>query len=403
MFVVNGAIYMTDDDSKNLLPFSTNRQMRESVTAALQCAATRPEIRRHLKMSARFAIDNRIVTACFEHPGGGLSNAEVMLINLDADGAAIVFGGYMHPSTTITMMLTNHTDEQISLAGTITYCDFLFNKYHAINIQWSRPVDPRDFVEPSQWIGQSANENAQDQPALSGRILYLHSEKMELKLLQMMLADTKIDVVWASDLGAAIDTLHNSPFDIVYVDAGNQRSSALDDIVKIRSEVHRGPILIGIQDGNQSHIKELRRLGYKHFIQKPFEKQKLLSALRASMGSSDDPAGGTSPIYSTIEISDQSSQWVQEFVSNAQQLAKTLNLTIMADDTEQALIICGQLHSTGIGYGFPLVSATASEAVTVLNASCSAKESRRELMRLIAVLGRLTVKQQPGVLVTDSE
>ena len=384
---------MTDDDSRNLLPFSTNRQMRDSVAAALQSAATRPELRRHLKMGSRFAVENRIVTACFEHPGGGLSNAEVMLINLDADGAAIVFGGYMHPSTTITMMLPNHTDEQVPLSGTITYCDYLFNKYHAINIQWHRPVDPRDFVEPSQWIGQTSTESAQDHQTLSGRILYLHSEKMELKLFEMMLADTKIDVVWASDLGQAIDALHRDPFDVVYVDAGNHRSKALDDIVKIRSEVHRGPILIGIQDGNQSHVKELRRLGYKHFIQKPFEKQKLLSALRASMSSSDDPAGGTSPIYSTIEISEQSCEWIQEFVSNAQQLAKTLNMTIMADDAEQALVICGQLHSTGVGYGFPLVSEVASEAVTVLNASCSAKESRRELMRLVAVLGRLHVKQ----------
>jgi|GEM_PF-3891010 len=54
-----------------------------------------------------------------------------------------------------------------------------------------------------------------------------------------------------------------------------------------------------------------------------------------------------------------------------------------------ASAVCNTLHATGAGYGFAVLSDTANNAVTALNASCSAKESAADLRKILHMVERI--------------
>jgi len=380
---------MADNGLQNASAFNSNRQLREVALAALQSASSKPGFSRQLRLKDRHLTDNRIVAASFEHPGGGLSLAQVMMVNLAADGAAVIYSGYVHPSTMVTLMLPDHAGVQIPINGNVTFCDYLVNKLHAINIQWQRPIDPLDFVDRSNLDEGCQNGEASESPVIQGRMLYLNEDRSQAERIRLMIAQSKMDFIWSKDVDAALGEIRSNPFDVVFVDTVSPHSAALDEIVRIRTEAHLGPILIGEHEGNQAQIKELRRLGYRYFLHKPVEQSRLFSILSKAIITPGARDAGTETVASSRDSSGSDIDSIAQYLDIiAQQIVK-LKRAIDEDDNPAALKICGTLRATGASYGFPLVSDTASEAFTALSASCSPRESTVDLERVIAVVQAL--------------
>ena len=137
-------------------------------------------------------------------------------------------------------------------------------------------------------------------------------------------------------------------------------------------------------------IDELAANGYKNILTKPFHENKLRRALHEALKVVSDPTVGTSPIYSQIKGDENQDHWVSDYIDEIKQLVRTLESAIKADDVNSAISVCNTLHSTGVGYGFTILSEVANDAITALNASCSAKESELDLRRLLRVVERVT-------------
>ena len=381
---------MEISSEKKSLAFPAQRHEREELLTLLRTHNERRGVREGARRDHRYSIDECLVLCEIEHPGGSKVVSEMLVSDISASGIGVVTRGYLHKGTRCTFTLTTNTGEDISASSQVVWCRLLLKQFHSAGMMLDERIDPKEIISPKAWLESPTKNTAVQSETLHGKVLHIDSDPMLIKLSEMMLNNTGISIFSAHDTGSALDRIKRESFDAVIIGLAGTYAELSPFINAVAREGYSDKLIFNVGENQQAFIEELASNGFKNILIKPFHEEKLRCALHEALKEIGDPTVGTTPIYSQITCADAHNNWITDYIDEIKQLAKKIDVAISVDDTSLARSACTTMHTTGIGYGFPILSDVAGEAITALNASCSAKESELDLRRLMRIIDRIT-------------
>lgn len=372
----------------DVVPFQAGRAERQSL---LEAWKTMSQPSGQLKRHRRYEFEDRLVPAEILHPGGGNARVEVMMVNISTGGCCLIHRGYLHPSTSCKLMLENNSGEQVQLRASVRWCQLLRGVYHTTGLEWSVPVQPRDFVDPRIWLELSQDETPRKKETLKGKFQFLTSDKVQDMLLRMLLRESDVTLETSDSSGNLLDAVRSGGYDVVIVDTDTPEIDAPSIPARLRSEGYTGPVVAVTHESGPSALESLRKAGYCETLLKPLREEALVMGIHMAVDNFANAASGTGPIFSSIASTDGAREWIVKYVELVRDRAKKLEEAARADDTEIARRICDTIRDSGTSYGFPLLTEVAHSALTAVNASGSAQEALSSIRQLIRVIERLSL------------
>jgi DNA-binding response OmpR family regulator len=116
------------------------------------------------------------------------------------------------------------------------------------------------------------------------RILIIDDEDQPRRMLQQVLTRAGYEVVEARNGNEGLQRFRTRPTDLVITDILMPEKEGLETIIDIRREFPTAKIIAisgGGRAGNLNFLDVAQRLGAQRVLQKPFELQEMLAAVRA--------------------------------------------------------------------------------------------------------------------------
>jgi CheY-like chemotaxis protein len=117
------------------------------------------------------------------------------------------------------------------------------------------------------------------------KILIVDDDKNYRSSLRRLLIDMDYDVIVAENGDEAIDSLQENPADIVITDIFMPDKDGLELIMELKKKFQKAKIIAISGSITQHNVKlsmleQAKRLGADSIIEKPFQNEKLLSAIK---------------------------------------------------------------------------------------------------------------------------
>ncbi|MGD1915577.1 MAG: hypothetical protein ACFCBV_05270 [Phycisphaerales bacterium] len=328
------------------------------------------------------------------HPGGTHSSSKSLLLDIGAGGAAILYPGFLYNDAECVLHIETTSGEPEMLQATLAWCRVLNKGVHMVGIRWTELFDIRQFVPSSRWgeLGTSGDNVAS--PDVSGKVLAIGMDELEIELLKMLLKDLPIQVESAGFAGAAIDSLHDQAFDLLFVNGDCPELDHASFTAKLRHEGFDEPVFVLI---DRKHLPDSSGgLEGVQYLARPLGEEGLLGSIRDAMLKAAEGTGGSKPIVSDRANDPDLHGPIGKFVRHARELRQTLRGTINTDNTEEARRCLVLLSNTSSGFGFLSLSDAAAGTLKALDASGSAQEAGPAIKQFIRVLDRLADPSQPA-------
>jgi CheY-like chemotaxis protein len=115
------------------------------------------------------------------------------------------------------------------------------------------------------------------------RILIIDDEDQPRRMLQQVLIRMGYEVVEARDGNEGLQLFRTSPTDLIITDILMPEKEGLETIIDLRREFPAVKIIAisgGGRTGNLNFLEVAKRLGAQRTLQKPFELQEMIAAVR---------------------------------------------------------------------------------------------------------------------------
>jgi DNA-binding response OmpR family regulator len=115
------------------------------------------------------------------------------------------------------------------------------------------------------------------------RILIIDDEDQPRRMLQQVLIRAGYEVVEARDGNQGLQLFRASPTDLIITDILMPEKEGLETIIDLRREFPAVKIIAisgGGRTGNLNFLEVAKRLGAQRTLQKPFELQEMIAAVR---------------------------------------------------------------------------------------------------------------------------
>tara|TARA_Y100001933_G_scaffold263639_1_gene325945 strand:- start:18 stop:1190 length:1173 start_codon:yes stop_codon:yes gene_type:complete len=340
------------------------------------------------RCSTRFDVEGLRVVMTVMHPGGSLTASESVLLDLSEGGAGVLYPGFVHQDSTCVVHIDTLQKERLQIAAQSVWCRFIGRTIHAVGVRWLEKVDVRKFVSSRDWLEQMAESDDFSSSDLSGRLLAVGIDDLELTLLQSYLSDTTIRIDTAKDSGAAIDRLAAEGFDFVMVDSDNPEAGAHTLHAHIRSAGTQEPMLF--VTSKPDGVLGLESAAGVSILSRPYSADMVIGALRDLSLDDVNPLSGSKPIF--CELPDAKHGPVTTYLERLRDSSGTLEQAIIADKAGEAVRVAQLIKNTASGFGFPLLEQAAESAIVAVNASGSAAEAEVALRTLCRVISRLRLR-----------
>jgi DNA-binding response OmpR family regulator len=363
--------------------------MLDALDAADQANAKAKQRRKYERLKYRCGP----IGVDLAHPGGSSSKVNVFMRNLSAGGACCVISGFVHPGTRCTVHLTNVMGRPAGVKGVVRWCTHVQGRMHQMGMTFVTPIDPRQYLNTAECReGAAASTSGQLVPA---RILYIDDESLGRELIKMSLRNSPMRVDCADSPAEARAALSRDLYDVIITDLHLGDEMAFDLIRSIRTGGFRGPILVLTVDTSSGAARHAVEAGADEVIRKPYDAGSLLLRVTHQIRSRNMPTGDE-PIYSQVEDVLSLTEPVLNYIEEARRKLPLLDRALQSNDVPLARSVCEALMATGTGFGFPIITETASLAMWTVNETNSVTEARDELRRLSHIVGRLAVRDRPG-------
>jgi hypothetical protein len=333
-------------------------------------------------------------TAVLEHPGGSKVSCAILIYDIGVHGIGFATRSYLHQNTPITISMKTSDGEMTKVLGRVTRCEYYDNRFHRVGVVLNSKLDTRIYISEDEW-DQHTSKSDNKNWMIPRKALHIESDELEANAIEMMLSNAKISSTNVSTMGKAIDAVQKNSYDLVLLSDTIDTSGVLSTLTHLQSNGYAGPLIV-IASTKYSCDKTLSDLGVHSVMPKPIHLVPLISTLRSIFENRDDILSESSDIFTTLTEAQCDNTKLNEFLRVAQELGKQLDACISNDDYPRALKNCNSLYSAGAGFGYPVLSSTASVAVQTLNASCSAQESATEIRKLIRIIARLHGRKAAG-------
>lgn len=341
------------------------------------------------KRSPRMTFERTNLLVRVTHPGGGCTQRMVHSFDLSAGGVGILYHGYLHTGTLITVSLPKRMGGAESVLGKVAWCRHGSGAWHGVGIKFKEPVFVRSFVNFADWGNLSAATDVQPQD-LVGELLSIDDRDLDQLLLKHMLSSTKLTITSVNSAEQALTELKKTQFAVVCTDLnlGVDSTSGSDLIAQMRAAGYLGPIVALSAEGAQLE-RAGRDLGVST-LAKPFEQRQLFAVLSTALGVGGDSAG--EPLISELANTPGVQTLLEQFQSLMQQSMRELQQSINEQSFAKVRMVCQMIRGTATGYGFPTVSTAAAEAVKALDAGGDVGEASASLQKLQQLARRISAK-----------
>jgi CheY-like chemotaxis protein len=340
-------------------------------------------------------------------PGGGMTERLVTVRDLSAGGAAILYPGYLHKGSIVSLELRKRIGGKELVQGQVQNCRHVHAAWHAVGIKFKDVIFPQLFL--SQVVRNPFDEPAAvkvDLAQLKGSVLILDDQAMDRMLFVHLLKGSSLRVSEAATSQEALALVARSlkagdekgsqavePFALIVSDLNLNTESGAEVIQQIREKGYRGPVLLMTAETAPDRIAAAMAAGATALFQKPYTAEKLHAAIAAQLG--EGTITVDDPLYSPLCTDPQNRIMVEKYIAQVRTTAAELRKAATEEDLAQVRKLCQTLKGTGAGYGFPSLTDAATSALVSLDASYSVSESITDLHRLDAICSRVTSKEPP--------
>ncbi len=336
------------------------------------------------RRSKRWEYRRSDIAVLVQHPGGGTGRYLVCARNISAGGISFIHGGYLHPGSECQIVLPRRDGMPLPVTGIIVHCRHLEGCFHEIGIRFAQELDTASLLPQSEDGESEAGDQTLELPALDGQVLVVDRSHSDRKLLTHHLTATGVTLTMVDTTGAALDAIHRRQFEIVLCDL-NLEGDIVRMITQIRETDYQGTIIVVTAENVPARLVEARAAGANEIIGKPFSPLYLASVLAEWL----EATPGDHPIYSSLEEKPGMPELIGEFIEQAQRMARQLEKSLDAGETGSLREICLGLAGSGRGYGFPVLTDAARDAITALDTSQNRKDCEAPLRRLGEICRRL--------------
>ncbi|MCA9303641.1 MAG: PilZ domain-containing protein [Phycisphaerales bacterium] len=339
----------------------------------------------------RYSPVNTEATVILDQLGGSRISCQTGVYNISTGGALIIIKAYAHKDTPISLCLRTIDSEEVMITGRIAWCSYWDKGFHRAGVEFKSPIDLRHFVDPKVRIEQTSND-AQTLWAERRSALHIDSDPLEIDTVAMLIQNANFSCEHTEVVGSALDMVQQNLYDLVIISDNIADINTVDSIAQLRDNGYGGPIIVLC---SASSTQDLTRgaKGEVTVLHKPIQLATLLVMLRDLFDRDMDIVNGTGKIYTSLRPEQCSNDRLEVYIGLISRCARQLDQALKADDYDTSLRICNSLHSSGTGFGYPILSTTASEVIQALNASCSAQESAVSIRSLIRLISRIRSRE----------
>ncbi len=323
----------------------------------------------------------------FEHPGGSIDYGYALIYNICTYGAGLVYRGFLHKGTKLTVFLKTTDGEEYIAKGTVRWCEYYDKQVHIFGVQFNSPVDPKDYTTEEEWVNFALNsdDNTWTQ---SRRALIAEPDILKFSVIQMMLSNGNISTTNCETLGSTLDHIKSNLYDLILLsDTLDETVPTKEVISQIKAHGYSGPLILSTSGDPTDLVSKYP--GINTAIQHPFDLAQLLAVIKDILEQTSSLDQSTEPIYSIISEEYCTTERLDEYIRLVTMITQKLETSIKNDDYQLALKFCNSIYSTGAGYGYPLLSEKAQSVIKELNASCSPLESASSIRQLIYLIKRI--------------
>ena len=313
-----------------------------------------------------------------EQPGGSRLPLQVAARNISNGGMSLLHSNFVYPGSACWVTLKSIDGEERILSGTIARCAHFSGVVHEIGVKFDQETDASQFVKLDP-VTEAFSREAVNPDDLVGTVLVVGESKIEFKLTQHLLEDTKLRLTYVSDRDEAKEKFAEA-WDVILcdyflADGGN----GAELVREMREAGITTPVIATSADDGPQARSELREARVNAILFKPLQSNDLLRAITEFVMIRKD-AGGV--IASSLKDDDPASNMVYEFVQELHAKAEALREAIAADDAMGCYSICLRIRGSAGSLGFHQLEPLAAKAAKSIAASMSVTESARFLNSL---------------------
>ncbi len=321
-------------------------------------------------------------------PGGGATDIVVSTRDLCANGVSFLYWSFLYTGTVLRVVLNKRMGGEEVLSGKVVWCRHIFGLHHLIGVKFATRIFPKLFTDPSEWDAESQDAKI-DPKELNGKILLVDDQEIDRLLFSHHLQGTNLEVFAASTAAEAVALLKKHSFNLVVSDLNLTEISGEDAIKQFRSAGYQGRILILTAETSTQRMRTAMEAGAAAVLHKPYTPHQLLSTISQWLAGVKHDTGDEA-IISELAGKPGIDEMLTQYVGQVLNLLQQLRAHIDAQNFDLVRKLCQTLKGTGTGYGYPLLSEFAGNALKILDTSMSVTESMTELCQLENVARRIS-------------
>jgi CheY-like chemotaxis protein len=340
---------------------------------------------RNRRNSTRCVFRRMDVVTKIHHPGGSTSVKAVATRNLSSNGVGFLYTSYLHTGTRVEVTLKRRLGGEDVIHGKVVFCAHVAGVFHQVGVRFNEKIFPKLYLDPGSY--EEVDSSTQiDASTLGGRVLYIDDQEMDRLLLKHHLRETKVELTAVPGEKEALAAIAAGKFDVILCDLNLETGPGEAVIKTVRNNGYSGPICLVTAESSPSRLQAAQEAGAIGVLSKPYEQTKLI----ALIGSWLNATNKSEQIISAVAQQADMKEMLERFVGSVHEMAKEIQLASEREELDRLRQMCMNLKGNGTGYGFPVLSEAAREAVKSLDATMSAAESAVQIQRLLDICRRLS-------------
>lgn len=328
-------------------------------------------------------------------PGGGVGRFLVSARNLSAGGMSFVHGCFVHPESRCRFMLVPSAGEKMTVGGVVRSCRLLSGRLHEVNVQFDARIDPERFCDPSAGASASiARERASRAAPLRGRGLVVSKDAGRTRLVGKLVSELGLQTSTASSLGAALDQVKRSPFDVVICEQDLCSPRGDGPTAALRAGGHERSIVLLYHSADPAVAGAARAAGADAAVGAPFDTATLASAISEVIKPTSSPSVLDQPIVSNLGPG--AAEQVERYLAELRRSAMEISAALDGSQTDALTRICRKLSGSCPIYGFPQIADAARRARELADASIDIDETRQAVEALVDMCLRARAVDNPA-------
>lgn len=352
-----------------------------------------PDSQKLRRRHPRIQVDAIMASCCLSSLGEPAKCRDVPIVDISNSGIQIIWPGFLHEGTKLSIRLQRPGAERIDLDVTTKWCRFIRGGEYAVGAQAASPIPIRDLVSQKVWLDICA-QNPEMQHPVAGRLTLYTTQTLTAHSVHFQIQDSQLTPNKVSTRGALMDVIERGDADVVVLDGDSESMGTIDLLKMCRQKSFNGPIVLLSLDKETEYLASMDPLSRARFVQLPLGVNAIVAAVRDVVRDHPDCMTDSMPIYSDSPMINGRENALTRYIGLATKLAKEGADAIELGDIESAKKVAESLIASGGSHGYMKLSRVASE---FRDAAQDSSNMQKQLKCLFEDISSVIRRLHPGV------